>query len=160
MDIPLDETKYPKTIAISKQIANGASAFLVSEYQALAVFVVAVFACLCGIIDWRAGINFLVGAILSAASGWFGMKIATAANVRTTLACQGDDGLNNGLRVAFKSGSVMAMSVLGSGLLGVSVSLPCACVYMRCMQSRGDGGSSMILTSLSLLLFVRCRSCT
>jgi H(+)-translocating pyrophosphatase len=66
-------------------------------------------------------ICFLVGAFLSALCGYMGMSIATKANVRTTLACQGSNGLNNGLQVAFKSGAVMGLSVVASGLLGVPI---------------------------------------
>jgi H(+)-translocating pyrophosphatase len=66
-------------------------------------------------------ICFLVGSFLSALSGYLGMSIATKANVRTTFACAGADGLNRGLQVAFKSGAVMGLSVVASGLLGVPI---------------------------------------
>merc|ERR1719160_440157 len=68
------------------------------------------------------GIPLLVGATLSAFAGWRGMKIATQANVRTTAACDPATGgsINEGLKVAFKSGAVMGLGVTGLGLLGLA----------------------------------------
>ena len=65
----------------------------------------------------------MVGATLSAFAGWRGMVIATQANVRTTAACDPATGgsINEGLKVAFKSGAVMGLGVTGLGLLGISV---------------------------------------
>jgi len=65
------------------------------------------------------GIAFLVGAFLSALAGYGGMFIATKANVRTTQACT--KSMNDGLRVAFKSGAVMGLTVVSFGLIGLSV---------------------------------------
>ena len=117
---PLDTSKK-ETLRISNLIHTGAKAFLISEYQALMVFIVITAIVLAVLVTWQVMINFLVGAALSATSGYIGMSIATLANVRTTLACQGDNGLNNGLKVAFKSGAVMALMVVSTGLLGIAV---------------------------------------
>jgi K(+)-stimulated pyrophosphate-energized sodium pump len=123
--IALDPNKK-ETIKIHESIKAGAEAFLKNEYIALSGFVF-VTAIVLGLLvsSWEVSICFVVGAILSASSGYFGMMIATTANVRTTFACENTDGqldgLNNGLRVAFKSGAVMALMVVGSGLTGLSI---------------------------------------
>lgn len=116
---------------ISDQIKSGARAFLVTEYKYLAFFVVVI----CGALvilytidppsgdktdGIRYGGSFLLGAILSASAGWGGMVIATDANVRTTQAAD-KEGLNSALRVAFTGGAVMGFTVVGLGLLGVSI---------------------------------------
>jgi len=118
--IPLDSSKK-QTIHIAEMIELGAKAFLEAEYKILVPVVVAVFVLLCIFINWQTGICFVAGAFLSALSGYFGMRIATKANIRTTLACAGADGMNSGLRVAFKSGAVMALNVCGFGLLGIAL---------------------------------------
>ena len=64
-------------------------------------------------------VNLIFGATLSATAGYIGMLIATAANARTTLACV--DSMTEGLKVSFASGAVMANSVVGMGILGVSI---------------------------------------
>merc|ERR1719487_1606696 len=65
---------------------------------------------------------FLCGALLSASAGWLGMMVATDGNVRTTVACT-KGSLNDGLTVAFTTGSIMGFTVVGLGLFGVSVML-------------------------------------
>ena len=69
------------------------------------------------------GIPLLIGATLSAGAGYRGMQIATQANVRTTQACDPASGgsINNGLKVAFKSGAVMGLGVTGLGLFGIAL---------------------------------------
>jgi len=110
---------------IATHIQEGAMAFLIREYKVLAIFVVAV-ALLLGLGSARQpeshyliGVSFLVGAICSGLAGYFGMRIATIANVRTTNAARGS--LNKALDVAFSGGSVMGMSVVGLGVLGLSL---------------------------------------
>jgi K(+)-stimulated pyrophosphate-energized sodium pump len=112
---------------IAGHIADGAMAFLSREYKVLAVFVVIVAIALGvsnhGRDDSHAliALSFVVGAFLSALAGYFGMKVATKANVRTANAAR--DSLNKGLMVAFSGGSVMGMSVAGLGLLGLGLLL-------------------------------------
>ena len=107
---------------ISGYIAQGARTFLGREYRALVPFVVIV-AALLAALNWGPssfqGLSFALGAGCSALAGFVGMRVATAANVRTTAAAQG--GLPGALRVAFVGGSVMGMSVVGFSLLGVSI---------------------------------------
>src|SRR5699024_5017918 len=65
-------------------------------------------------------ISFIIGALFSVLAGYFGMKVATKANVRTANAAK-DDGMNSALNVAFSGGAVMGMSVVGLGILGIGV---------------------------------------
>ncbi len=104
-------------------IADGAMAFLSAEYRVLAIFVVAV-AVLLGVSNHMVGgdtngliaVSFIFGAICSGLAGYFGMKTATGANIRTASAAR--KGLNDALQVAFAGGSVMGLSVVGLALLG------------------------------------------
>jgi len=118
-----------KTIA--RAIQAGAATFLKREYTFLAGFVAAVFVILLIFIDldildkfdgtahrWTS-ISYIIGAILSASAGYAGMLIAVRANVRT--AAKAREGLNPALRVAFGSGTVMGMTVVGLGLLGLVI---------------------------------------
>ena len=109
---------------IGKAVREGAMAFLSREYKVLAVFVVAVAILL--IIGNKADIrlvalSFVVGAICSSLAGYFGMRVATNANMRTTNAAR--KGLAPALQVAFSGGAVMGMSVVGLGIFGVSLLL-------------------------------------
>lgn len=119
-NMPVDEKRYPKAALVAKKIAEGSRAFLKAEYTILTVFVIIIAAILCAL-AWQKAIIFIVGALLSATTGYLGMSIATLANIRTTIACEGPNGLNNGLRVAFKSGAVMGLSVVAFVILGVSI---------------------------------------
>lgn len=107
---------------IGAAIREGAMAFLAREYKVLAVVVVLVAALLAlinqGAIRLVAG-AFVVGAFCSALAGFFGMRVATAANVRTANA--GRQGLPQALQVAFSGGAVMGMCVVGLGLAGLSI---------------------------------------
>ncbi len=106
---------------IGAAVREGAMAFLSREYKALSVVVIIVAAVLAlinqGPVRWVAA-AFVVGAFCSALAGFFGMRVATAANMRTTNA--GRTGLASALRVAFSGGAVMGMCVVGLGLLGLS----------------------------------------
>jgi K(+)-stimulated pyrophosphate-energized sodium pump len=104
---------------ISDAIHEGALAFLFREYKILSIFVAVVAIILWTFISWVTAISFVVGAVLSTTAGFIGMNIATKANVRTTEAAK--KGLAAALKVAFSSGAVMGLSVVGLGLLGVSI---------------------------------------
>ena len=104
---------------IAKAIQEGAQAFLKREYSFLALFVAVVTLALVLFIDWRTAVAYVVGALVSGATGYLGMAVATRANVRTAAAAS--IGLNPALRVAFSSGAVMGLMVVGLGLIGVSV---------------------------------------
>ncbi len=104
---------------ISNYIREGATAFLRKEYQALLVFVlIVVILMLVSPIGWRVSLVFVFGAFFSALTGNLGMKIATTANVKTAWAVK--DNILKGLKIAFSSGSVMGLSVVSLGLLGIS----------------------------------------
>ncbi|WP_228451060.1 sodium-translocating pyrophosphatase [Marnyiella aurantia] len=108
---------------ISGHIADGAMAFLHAEYRILTYFVivVAILLALMGFSNsnshWTIGISFIFGAVLSAAAGYIGMKIATKANVRTAEAAK--TSLAKALKVSFTGGSVMGMGVAGLAVLGL-----------------------------------------
>jgi K(+)-stimulated pyrophosphate-energized sodium pump len=103
---------------ISSYIREGAMAFLSREYKALVIFVVILFIVLGLGINWITALCFIIGASFSALAGYFGMKVATQANVRTANAAR-ESGMNKALEVAFNGGAVMGMCVVGLGLLGV-----------------------------------------
>lgn len=104
---------------IAGYIREGAMAFLNREYRILAVFVIVVAAVLWITLTKETAIAFIVGALLSAIAGNVGMRIATRAAVRATNAAK--TSLNNALKIAFKSGSVMGLTVVSLGLLGLVV---------------------------------------
>ena len=106
---------------ISAAIQEGATAFLGREYRILAIFVVivAVFLGLIPRLGWLVSLSFVFGAVCSALAGLIGMNIAVRSNARTAAAAQ--KSLNHGLRVAFRSGGVMGMCVVGIGILGLSI---------------------------------------
>ena len=112
---------------ISEAIREGAYAFLRREYVVLVPFIVIVFAAVWVLVDWysndelipKTAIAYLAGTICSAAAGFIGMSVAVRANGRTAASAM--RGLNAALRVAFSSGAVMGMTVVGIGLLGVTI---------------------------------------
>ncbi len=109
---------------ISSSIREGANAFLKRQYKIVLVFfgvmavILGIMAVL-GLLSPFVPFAFITGGFFSALSGFVGMKIATASNARTANACL--EGLNRGLRVAFSAGSVMGFTVVGLGLLDISV---------------------------------------
>ena len=123
--------------AIGDSIREGAGTFLRREYLVLTPFVIIVAAGLWVLIDWwtlndsdgggwgiftlvpETAIAYLAGTICSATAGFIGMSVAVRANVRTAAAAM--HGLNPALRIAFSSGSVMGITVVGIGLLGVTI---------------------------------------
>ena len=105
---------------IAAAIAEGASAFLRAEYKILAIFIVVLFVLIAIFIDFGTAVCFVVGACFSILAGFFGMRVATKANVRTANAAL-TSGMNKALSVAFSGGSVMGMCVVGLGLLGCSL---------------------------------------
>ncbi|SVD30891.1 uncharacterized protein METZ01_LOCUS383745, partial [marine metagenome] len=108
---------------IGASIADGAMAFLKAEYKVLAIFVIIVAVLLAFAANSTGdsllvSVSFLIGAIASGLAGFLGMRVATKANNRTTNAAQ--DSLAKALNVAFTGGSVMGLSVVGLGVLGVT----------------------------------------
>jgi K(+)-stimulated pyrophosphate-energized sodium pump len=108
-----------KMIEISDAIHEGAMAFLAREYKLIGIFGIIVAVLLYQLINWHTAVSFVAGAICSGIAGYIGMKIATKANVRTTQAASKN--LRDALKIAFSSGAVMGLSVVGFGLLGITV---------------------------------------
>ena len=108
---------------IAASIAEGADAFLKSEYKFLAIFITVLFVLIAIFINTGTAVCFVIGALFSILAGFFGMKVATRANVRTANAAM-EHGMNRALSIAFSGGSVMGMCVVGLGLLG------CSLIYM------------------------------
>ena len=110
---------------IAAAIRQGANAYLKHQYATVAkvffvVFLVLLLLAWRGFLDnWFIPFAFLTGGIYSALAGFVGMKIATSANARTAQAAS--ESLNKGLNVAFSSGAVMGFTVVGLGLLDISV---------------------------------------
>ena len=110
-------------VELATYIAEGAMAFLKAEWKVLSYF--AVIAAI--VLGWSGtlvptsspviAISFLIGAVFSATAGYFGMNIATKANVRTTQAARSD--LKSALKVAFTGGTVMGLGVAGLAVLGL-----------------------------------------
>ena len=131
---------------ISSAIAEGASAFLKSEYKILAVFILVLFILIAVFINLATALCFVAGAGCSILAGFFGMRVATKANVRTANAAL-EHGMNRALSVAFSGGSVMGMCVVGLGLLG------CSLIYI--LTGRYDILFGFSLGASSIALFAR-----
>jgi len=116
-----EDSGSEKMKEIASAIAEGAEAFLFAEYRILLFFVCSLFICIgFGTRSWLSAIAFVFGAILSTLAGYFGMRSATHANVRTAEAARGF-GMKKALSIAFSGGSVMGMCVSGFGIFGVGL---------------------------------------
>jgi len=104
---------------ISHVIHEGAKAFLNREYRTLAVVVAVIAVAIYFGINPQTAATFVTGAIFSVLSGNIGMRVATAANSRTAAAAE--KSIGKGLKVAFNSGAVMGITVVGLGVLGISI---------------------------------------
>lgn len=152
-----------RMVRIAKNISDGAMAFLKAEYRVLLIFVAAVAVLLYfkgqseADSNGMVAVSFIVGAVFSALAGYIGMRIATAANVRTTQAAR--TSLAKGLSVAFSGGSVMGLGVVGLGVLGLSTLF---LIYLNAFNANGDSLqlvlniiSGFSLGASSIALFAR-----
>lgn len=121
----LKESPGPKKITdIQAAISEGSQAYIKRQYGVLAVFFT-IMVILLSILSWRGYVAFFVpiaflsGGFFSGLAGYIGMTVATKANARTTTAAR--ESLNKGLQVAFSSGTVMGLCVVGLGLLDLSI---------------------------------------
>ena len=108
-----------KMVAISKSIQDGAMAFLAREYKSIGIFVLILAAVIFFGVTKKTAVAFISGAACSILAGYIGMKIATKSNSRTAQASVKSVG--DAIDVAFPGGSVMGMSVVSLGLLGLSI---------------------------------------
>lgn len=132
---------------IASSISEGAQAFLTAEYKILVFFVLVLFLLIgFGIGNWVTAVCFVVGAVFSTLAGYFGMSVATKANVRTANAAK-ESGMNRALSIAFSGGAVMGMCVAGLGVLGVST------IYL--ITGNVDVLSGFSLGASSIALFAR-----
>jgi K(+)-stimulated pyrophosphate-energized sodium pump len=134
---------------IGLAIREGAQAFLAAEYRVLVIFALAVTVLLfIGLQNIWTSIAYLAGAATSALTGFIGMSIATRSNTRTAAAAM--KSLDAGLRVAFGAGSVMGMSVVSVGLLGL-----CAFFLILGPNSAIDALTGFSFGASSIALFAR-----
>jgi K(+)-stimulated pyrophosphate-energized sodium pump len=124
MFVSKQESGNAKMQEISAAVREGAMAYLKRQYKGVAIFFAALFVILTiisfmGYLPKVVPFAFLTGGFFSALAGFFGMFTATKANSRTAWAAS--QSLNSGLQVAFKSGAVMGLVVVGLGLLDLSI---------------------------------------
>ncbi|QTX31572.1 sodium-translocating pyrophosphatase [Aminithiophilus ramosus] len=136
------EVENERIVELSAIIQKGSMAFLSREYRALVPFVALVALLLAFKISLASAVCFLLGAACSAVAGYVGMRVATTANGKTASAAV--KGMNSALAVAFTGGSVMGMSVVGIGILGVAL-----CYFLfrdpNVITGFGFGASSIAL---------------
>ncbi|MEM4610581.1 MAG: sodium-translocating pyrophosphatase, partial [Thermoproteota archaeon] len=111
--------KNPKAARIAGYIESGASAFLRTEYSVIIVFDAAVTVLLLVLLGVKTALAFMLGAALSLASGFTGMKVAVKANARTMESVNGN--VSKGLKTALSGGSVTGLSVASLSLLGILI---------------------------------------
>jgi K(+)-stimulated pyrophosphate-energized sodium pump len=135
---------------IASYVREGSMAFLSREYKVLAIYSVVIGSLLWFSLGQISALSFLLGAFLSLLAGFFGMKAATYANVRTTQAAR-DGSKAKALLVALDGGAVMGLAVAGLGLIGLSI------LYIN---FKGQSNLSVVLHSFavgasSIALFAR-----
>ena len=141
--IEKEEAGTDRMKEIASYIHEGAMTFLQREYKTLVIFVVVLAVVLAVGINVLTAVCFLFGALFSGFAGFFGMQVATKANVRTANAAK-ESGMNKALGIAFSGGAVMGMSVVGLGLLGVGG------LFIFLTAAEGPESAASIITGFAL----------
>jgi K(+)-stimulated pyrophosphate-energized sodium pump len=145
-----------RMVELSNAIRAGAMAFLKREYTWVSAFVVVMAVLIGSFLDWGrpwGAIAYVFGAVLSAAAGYVGMRIATAANSRTTEAAR-TGGSTAALPIAFRGGAVMGFTVAGLGLLGIGLGYLVFNVILE-LESWAEIVTAIGLGGSSIALFAR-----
>jgi K(+)-stimulated pyrophosphate-energized sodium pump len=145
-----------RMIELSTAIRQGAMAFLKREYTWVSVFIVIMAGLIAIFLDWGrpwGAVAYVFGALLSGGAGFIGMRIATAANARTTEAAR-TGGIPAALPIAFRGGAVMGFTVAGFGLLGVGIGFLVFHMWMD-LDSWADIITAIGLGGSSIALFAR-----
>ncbi|HDH26922.1 MAG TPA: sodium-translocating pyrophosphatase, partial [Actinobacteria bacterium] len=145
-----------RMVEISDAIREGAMAFLRREYTWVAVFVVLMAGLIATLLPWGrpwGAVAYIFGAFLSALAGFVGMRVATAANSRTTEAAR-TGGITAALPLAFRGGAVMGFTVAGLGLTGVGLGYLVFRVWLN-VDGWADIVTAIGLGASSIALFAR-----
>ena len=139
-----------KMVEIAQAVRDGADAYLKRQYKVVGIF----FAVACVVLMFVSFVlgaqhplvpfAFLTGGLFSGLAGWFGMKTATWASSRTTQGAM--NSLNEGLQVAFRSGAVMGLTVVGLGLLDI-------CLWFGALYFLFEGSMSLAEITVTMLCF-------
>ena len=140
------QVENPRMREIAGYIHEGAMAYLKRQYVVMAIFAAVMFVVLLIILGWQTAVCFLVGALFSVLSGFFGMLSATKANVRTAQSAK--KGISAALNVAFSGGAVLGLCVVGLGALGLTV------LYII-FKGNNDIVTGFSLGASSIALFAR-----
>jgi K(+)-stimulated pyrophosphate-energized sodium pump len=132
---------------ISGAVQEGAAAYLNRQYRAIGIVGIVIAVILLVLLGWTVALGFLIGAVLSGATGYIGMNISVRANVRTTEGAR--TSLAQGLSIAFRAGAVTGMLVAGLALLAVAGYFG----FMVWMQQQGMASGRELIDAMVALGF-------